>query len=78
MGEGGSSDQHVERLLIACLVVSAHNHVSYIKPSSQSTDHGPHLFRLGNLRTGQLPIGTLQPYMGAGFEPDACCDGREQ
>ena len=42
------------------------------------TNHGPHLFRLGNLRTGQLPIGTLQPNMGAGFEPDACCDGREQ
>jgi len=49
-----------------------------IKPSSQLTNHRPHLFREGNLRTGQLPNRHLQPYMGARFEPDACCDGREQ
>ena len=73
----GPCNRHVAACAF-CTLQRCGNHVSYIKPSSQLTDCGPHLFRLGNSQTGQLPIGTLQPYMGAGFEPDACCDGREQ
>ena len=53
------------------------NHVSYIKPSSQLTNHRPHVFREGNLLIGNFPRAPSSLFGAAGFEPDACCDGRE-